>query len=245
MWANPIIITALLAALFTVDSTAPQYKNRQYYEARGDIVWEVPTQEQIIALTFDDGPDPADTPAILDLLKQYEAKATFFVIGTRVEAYPELAKREIADGHEIANHSYHHRYFTRRIGGDRVYEDISQAERVIVDTTGRKPSLFRPPGGFYGDNVVDAAKRSGYQVIMWSWHQNTRDWDTPGVKKIVDTVLNNAHNGDIILFHDYVEGQTQTVDALKQVLPELKNRGFRFVTVSELLTFRKTADGKH
>ncbi|UUZ83363.1 hypothetical protein LJK88_05540 [Paenibacillus sp. P26] len=77
----------------------------------------------------------------------------------------------------------------------------------------------------------------GYTIVMWSWHQDTKDWSTPGVSKIVDKVLSNARNGDIVLFHDYVEGQTQTVEALKQILPELHNRGYRFITVSELLAY--------
>jgi peptidoglycan/xylan/chitin deacetylase (PgdA/CDA1 family) len=76
---------------------------------------------------------------------------------------------------------------------------------------------------------------------MWSWHQDTRDWDTPGVNKIVNKVLKNARNGDIILFHDHVEGKTQTIDALKRILPQLKERGFRFVTVSELLTYQRSS----
>jgi polysaccharide deacetylase family sporulation protein PdaB len=237
---NLLIITALTATLMNHTEAAPQNKNRSYYEARGEIVWEVPTKEKIIALTFDDGPDPVDTPAILDLLKKYDAKATFFAVGKRVEMYPELAKREILEGHEIANHTYDHSYFHKRIAVEKIEADIQKAESIILNTTGKKPSLFRPPGGFYGDNVVNASKKAGYLVVMWSWHQDTEDWNTPGVNKIVNKVLNNARKGDIVLFHDYVEGKTQTIEALKKVLPELKSRGFRFVTVSELLTFRKS-----
>ncbi len=236
-----LVATALLSAtLLNHVQAAPQNKNREYYEARGDIVWEVPSDEKIIALTFDDGPDPADTPAILDLLKQYEAKATFFVVGKRVEMYPELAKREIVEGHEIANHTYSHSYFRKRMGGEKIKNEILKAEQAIFTTTGEKPHLFRPPGGYYSENVVDASKKNGYLVVMWSWHQDTEDWNKPGVNKIVNKVLKNARNGDIVLFHDYVEGKSQTLEALKQVLPELKERGYRFVTVSELLTFRKS-----
>nr|WP_229725520.1 polysaccharide deacetylase family protein [Paenibacillus abyssi] len=220
-------------------SAAPLNKGRQYFEARGEIVWEVPTDEKLIALTFDDGPDSMDTPAILDLLGQYNAKATFFVVGKRVEKYPELVKREIVEGHEIANHTYNHMYFNKGVNAEKIQEEIKKAERLIFNITGQKPSLFRPPGGFYNEMVVSASIKSDYQIVMWSWHQDTRDWSTPGVNAIVNKVLKNARNGDIILFHDYVEGQTQTIEALEQILPELKNRGFQFVTVSELLTHRK------
>jgi polysaccharide deacetylase family sporulation protein PdaB len=222
----------------------PLNKNRFYFEKRGDIVWEVPLEEKIIALTFDDGPDPSDTPAILDLLKQFDAKATFFVVGKKVEMYPELAKREIMEGHEIANHTYSHSYFNERMPEEKIQNEILKAEQIILKTTGQKPNLFRPPGGYYSENVVLAAKKSGYLVVMWSWHQDSKDWNTPGVNKIVKSVLKKTQNGDIILLHDYVEGKTQTIDALKQILPKLKERGFRFVTVSELLTHRKSTTVK-
>nr|WP_235941544.1 polysaccharide deacetylase family protein [Paenibacillus puerhi] len=213
---------------------------RAYFEERGEIVWEVPSEEKVIALTFDDGPDETDTPAILDLLKQYDAKATFFVIGKRVEQFPELVKREMREGHEIANHTYSHMYFTKKISESKIEEQLSKAEHAIADVTGQKTKLFRPPGGYYSERVVRAAKKAGYLVVMWSWHQDTEDWNTPGVNKIVKKVLDHAHNGDIVLFHDHVEGRTQTVEALKQILPELQARGYRFVTVSELLTYRKS-----
>lgn len=231
----------LMTTLLQQDLQEPQKKGRDYYEARDEIVWEVPTHEKIIALTFDDGPDPTDTPAILDLLKLYDAKATFFVVGKRVELYPELARREIREGHEIANHTYSHRYFNKRILEHKIREEIGKAEQTIVHATGQKPTLFRPPGGFYSQNVVNASLESGYKVVMWSWHQDTEDWNIPGVGKIVKKVLGNARNGDIILFHDYVEGKTQTVDALKEILPQLKERGYHFVTVSQLLTHQKSA----
>lgn len=235
-----IVVACLMFTLWGHAEAQPQSKGRHYYEARGDIVWEVPTDEKIIALTFDDGPDPADTPEILDLLNQYEAKATFFVIGQRVERYPDLVKRELREGHEIANHTYSHPYFQKRIPGEKVQDEILKAEQTILDTTGLKPNLFRPPGGYYGENLVNASKKSGYLVVMWSWHQDTEDWNRPGVAKIVNKVLTNARNGDIILFHDYVEGKSQTIEALKQILPQLKERGYRFVTVSKLLDSRKS-----
>jgi polysaccharide deacetylase family sporulation protein PdaB len=232
-------MVAIGIALFQSAAWAMPRKDREYYEARGEIVWEVPTKEKVIALTFDDGPDPEETPLILDLLKQYQVKATFFLVGNKVERYPELVRRELSEGHELANHTYHHTYFSRNIAPAKIVKDITQAEEIIFKTTGQKCHLFRPPGGFYNEKLVKIAKQKGYMVVMWSWHQDTKDWSAPGVNKIVDKVLNNAQNGNIVLFHDYAEGQTQTLDALKIILPELVQRGYRFVTVSELLTYSK------
>jgi polysaccharide deacetylase family sporulation protein PdaB len=238
--ANSLLITALLAGTQIHIQDAPVKKNRFYYEKQGDIVWEVPMDEKIIALTFDDGPDPEDTPIILDLLKKYEVKSTFFVVGKKVEMYPDLARREALEGHELANHTYNHLYFNNQMSEGKIHNEIIKAEQTILKKTGQKPTLFRPPGGIYSERVIQVARKSGYQIIMWSWHQDSRDWDRPGVSKIVNSVLQKTRNGDIVLLHDYVEGNTQTIAALKQILPQLKKRGYSFVTVSELLTYRKS-----
>lgn len=228
-----LAVCSLLSAGFAV----PAGKGRDYYEARKEIVWEVPTEEKVIALTFDDGPDPVHTPRILDLLREYEARATFFVVGKRVEQYPELVVREMAEGHEIANHTYSHRFFTRNDSASEMAGEIRKAEEIIRKVTGHTPRLFRPPGGYYSEQLVRVSNASRYLVVLWSWHQDTKDWSKPGVRKIVGKVLNNARNGDIVLFHDFVRGKSQTTTALEQILPELKRRGYRFVTVSELLHY--------
>ncbi|WP_244163235.1 polysaccharide deacetylase family protein [Paenibacillus pectinilyticus] len=235
-----IAILSICFVLLQPAAHAAPKKDRAYYEGRGDVVWEIPTSEKKIALTFDDGPDPADTPLILDLLKQYNAKATFFVIGNKVEKYPDIARREVLEGHEIANHTYSHKYFRKNIPSETIQKEILDAENAIIQATSVKPRLFRPPGGFYNENVIHVSKNAGNLVIMWSWHQDTEDWQTPGIYKIVNKVSKNTRNGDIILFHDYVEGKTQTIAALKQILPLLKERGYEFVTVSELLTYRNS-----
>jgi polysaccharide deacetylase family sporulation protein PdaB len=248
MWTVSIQIllsaALLLAGFQTQLSTAPK-KGRPYFEKRGEVVWEVPTEEKVIALTFDDGPDPEDTPQILDLLQQYGAKATFFIIGKKAEQYPELVKREAAEGHELANHTYQHTYFNGSINESNVRNELSRTEEVINKITGQKSRLFRPPGGYYSEPLVRIARQEGYMVVMWSWHINTMDWDTPGVERIIQRVLNNARNGDIVLFHDYVEGKTQTIEALQRILPVLQNRGYQFVTISDLLTYSKTRPVKH
>ncbi|GED71345.1 polysaccharide deacetylase family sporulation protein PdaB [Brevibacillus reuszeri] len=229
-----LIFCILLTTVSHDPVSAREEKDRDYYETRGDIVWEVPTDSKVIALTFDDGPDSVYTPQIVELLKQYHAKATFFVVGSRVKANPEVARLLAKEEHELANHTYTHPDM-RRISSKKLMDEVLKTQQTIYDTTGVRPQLFRPPGGYYSESVVNVAKQAGALVIMWSWHQDTRDWSDPGVNKIVNKVLRNARNGDIVLFHDYGGNRRQTVQALKQILPELQRRGYQFVTVSELM----------
>lgn len=242
--AVSLFCASLCPAPYTNTAQAASYaspaptKGRTYYEERGDIVWEVPTHRKVIALTFDDGPDESKTPAILDLLKQYDAKATFFVVGSRVENLPDIVKREREEGHDVGNHTFHHPSF-QHISRNKALSEMDQGQASIVQATGLGTHLFRPPGGSYTDTLVKLSKEKGQQMILWSWQQDTLDWRRPGVHHIASKVLRNARNGDIVLMHDYVHNSTQTVDALKIILPELKKRGFTFVTVSELLANRK------
>ncbi|AIQ56487.1 polysaccharide deacetylase family protein [Paenibacillus borealis] len=210
-------------------------KNRYYYEERGDMIWEVQTSQKLIALTFDDGPDPIETDGILEVLHQYNAKCTFFAIGKRIAAYPEVARRVINEGHELANHTYNHVYFKTPVSGQQIQEELELAEKEIVKVSGKHSSLFRPPGGMYDETMIDVSNNMGLKPVLWSWHQDTRDWNRPGVWSISSRVIRNAKSGDIVLFHDHVHGQSQTKEALKIILPELEKQGFRFVTVSELI----------
>ncbi|WP_254778267.1 polysaccharide deacetylase family protein [Paenibacillus sp. cl141a] len=213
-------------------------KGRDYYEERGEIVWEVPTQNKVIALTFDDGPDKHNTVQILDLLKRYDAKATFFVVGSRVEKHPDIVARELQEGHEIGNHSYTHPPF-HNINVTKLSSELNQTQDAIYQATGMKTVLFRPPGGSYNETIVRTSKDLGMLTVLWSWHQDTLDWRKPGVNRIVRKVLDNARNGDIVLMHDFVPSSTQTVEALKVILPELQKRGYSFVTVSELMSYHE------
>ncbi|CAI6028472.1 Peptidoglycan-N-acetylglucosamine deacetylase [Paenibacillus sp. JJ-100] len=233
-----LLIVMMLSSLSSSAYAKPVQKNRQYYEERGEIVWEVPTQNKLIALTFDDGPDPVQTPEILAILKQYQAKATFFVLGKWAEKYPNIIKQEQLEGHEIANHTFAHTYAVRSTVASQYMKDIEAAEASIVEAGVERPLLFRPPGGYYNEMVINAAKQKGYTIILWSWHQDTRDWALPGVSAIVSKVLKNAHNGDIVLFHDKIVGKSHTIDALRKILPKLQEQGYQFVTVSELLAVK-------
>ncbi|EFM10076.1 polysaccharide deacetylase [Paenibacillus curdlanolyticus YK9] len=232
--AFTVICIGTVAAANTAFA-APIRKDRFYYEKRGEVVWEVPTDRPMIALTFDDGPNPKQTNEILDVLKQYEAKCTFFVVGKRVEAYPDVARRIVGEGHEIANHTYHHIYFQSSSSERQVQQELELAEQAINQATGQHSVLFRPPGGMFDEKLVSVANHMGLKPVIWSWHQDTKDWVRPGVYRITSRVLRNAHHGDIVLFHDFVAGKSQTKEALETILPELHKRGYQFVTVSELM----------
>jgi peptidoglycan-N-acetylglucosamine deacetylase len=236
-WKKSAIL--LILATLPVTVAAAPNRGRKYYESTGEMIWEIPTEEKVIALTFDDGPDPDNTAHILDLLKQYNGKGTFFLIGEKVKRNPELAKRAFEEGHELANHTYHHLFLSNR-SYHKLEKEITDTENGIIEATGKKPTLFRPPGGIYNDNLISLARKHGYLVIMWSWHQDTKDWSRPGVRKIVSRVLDNLNNGNIVLFHDYVEGGSQTIEALKLILPELQKQGYRLVTVSDLILYKKS-----
>ncbi|MED1791973.1 polysaccharide deacetylase family protein [Brevibacillus nitrificans] len=239
---------ALLVPSMNGSALARNQHDREYYETRGEIVWEVPTNTKVMALTFDDGPDPEYTLQIAELLKQYNAKGTFFVVGSRAQAFPEVVRQLASEQHELANHTYSHPD-VRRISSERLQTEMEKTQEAIFQSTGIRPQLFRPPGGYYSDAVVNIAKKAGFLVVMWSWHQDTRDWSDPGVQKIVNKVLNNARNGDIVLFHDYGGDRKQTVQALRKILPELHKQGYQFVTVSEMMRLygktKKVGQGEH
>lgn len=230
-----VMFTISLLTMTTAESAQKQTikKDRSYYKSLG-VIWNVPTKQKVIALTFDDGPNPRYTPQILNLLKKYHAKATFFVTGYRANKYPGLVKREVMNGHIIGNHTYNHPNIAR-LSLDKIREELTKSDELIFSITKQKPQLFRPPYGFYDEKVIRASKQAGYTVVLWSLRQDTLDWKRPGVQNIVKKVVSNIRNGDIILFHDHIQRSSQTVQALKQILPILQNKGYKFVTVSELL----------
>ncbi len=208
-------------------------KGRPYYEKKGYVLWDIKTEEKVIALTFDDGPHATYTPQIMDLLAQYDAKATFFVIGERAEKFPNIITQLDDEGHEIANHTYTHPH---KNTPESLEEELKKTNEVIHDITGTYPLLYRPVGGSYNESIINTAVQNGYKVIMWSWHQDTEDWKRPGVRSIVSKVVSGVAPGNIILFHDAGGDRSQTVKALEEILPALQKKGYKFVTVSELMT---------
>lgn len=184
-----------------------------------------------IALTFDDGPHPSYTYRILDILDRYGVKATFFMIGTNVEYYPEVAKEVLRRGHEIGNHTYSHHRLTQ-MDGPTLTEELKKCEAVMEKTLGHRPTLFRPPEGVVSEAVKSCADCRGYTVVLWS--VDTRDWETKETGAIVNHVMREVKPGAIVLMHDYT-AHSKTPEALEVVLPRLLDEGYEPVTVSRLL----------
>ncbi|HYK72852.1 MAG TPA: polysaccharide deacetylase family protein [Pseudoneobacillus sp.] len=229
-----VVLICFLFYSFDCVYASPIYK-RGKFEKTGHVFWDIRTKEKLIALTFDDGPDPVYTTQILNLLEKYDAKATFFVIGVEAERYPEIIKRQSKEGHEIANHTYRH-HFKDNFNKDKLESELNKAGKVIEDLTGKAPSLFRPIAGYYDERIVNTAIETGYEVILWSWHQDTKDWSRPGVSKITKDVISDTKPGDIVIFHDAGGDRSQTVKALENILEVLYKEGFKCVTVSEMLS---------
>lgn len=182
-----------------------------------------------IALTFDDGPHEKVTPRILASLKEYDAKATFFMLAPKVEYNPELALQVADEGHEIANHTNTH-VNLNAVKGKRIKQEVQNSQHRIEKAIGIKPTTFRPPYGEYNQTVIKYAIESDQQVILWSI--DTLDWKNRNAKSIYNIVKQQARPNSIILFHDIHE---PTADALPKVLKFLSDQGYEFVTVSELL----------
>jgi peptidoglycan-N-acetylglucosamine deacetylase len=197
-----------------------------------------------LAITFDDGPDPEWTPKILDILKEKHVHATFFVIGENAGIWPELVKREYAEGNAVGNHTYTHPNF-EEISQTQVRWELNLTQRLIGSILGVKSILFRPPYGIdhepeYAEEVAQLpyAQAMGYLII--GQKIDTHDWEQPGgkqipAKEIINNALSQADDGNIILLHDSGGDRSQTVIALPQIIDDLRQQGYEFVSVPELL----------
>jgi peptidoglycan/xylan/chitin deacetylase (PgdA/CDA1 family) len=183
-----------------------------------------------VALTFDDGPMPGVTDRILDELKRRGLHATFFMLGERIAAAPELARRVVAEGHVVANHTYTHPRLTE-LPDARVAEEIDRTQAIMREVLGVTPTFFRPPFGALRPSHAALLAERGLRVVMWS--VDPRDWSRPGEAEIVRGVLEEAQAGSIILCHDF---DAQTASALSGILDGLNERGLSPVTLPELLT---------
>ncbi len=185
---------------------------------------------QKIALTFDDGPDPNYTPQVLDILKKYNAKATFFLIGKNIKQYPNLAERIVGEGHTVGNHSFSHSQTIDFKNQNGWLKELEETDLEIMKITGKKPKFFRPPYGVTTPHLAGALKKSGHTTVGWS--QRTYDTMSISPLKINEKILKNFKSGDIILLHDSHEN---IVPLLEQLLPEIERKNLSFATVNELI----------
>jgi peptidoglycan/xylan/chitin deacetylase (PgdA/CDA1 family) len=186
----------------------------------------------MIALTFDDGPYPRATVSILNTLKKYNCVATFFVLGNRVPNYKNIIQRMADEGNEIGNHSYNHKQLTT-LTPKELKDQINKTQKAVFDVVGSEPKALRPTYGSYDEKLRSAI---GMPIILWSI--DPQDWKIKDAKKISDHILARVKDGDIVLMHDIFEA---TAEAVETLVPELLNRGFQLVTVSELYELRGEA----
>ena len=186
---------------------------------------ETAQKNKQVALTFDDGPEPKVTTQILETLKKYDAKATFFMLGSRVEYYPEIAKDVQAAGHELGNHTWNHPNLVKA-NAKKITDEINNTSTIIEEVTGQKATLFRPPYGSFNDTV---SEKSDLPIILWD--VDTLDWKHRNPGQLLAAVKKSTRDGSVILMHDIHQS---TADGLEAVLAYLKEEGYVFVTVSEL-----------
>ncbi|MBM0064536.1 polysaccharide deacetylase family protein [Alkalicoccobacillus gibsonii] len=221
----------------TVDSNEPTPNSILAKEYPETVFFSGGKQTKEIALTFDDGPDPRVTSDLLDVLKEEDVPATFFLLGARAKAYPELVRRTHNEGHLIGNHGYWHNPIIQ-LSDKQARFEIEQTQQVIEQIIGVKTSLYRPPFGLLNEQKVEVVKDLGYSIILWS--VDTEDWKASPPDQIVETVLETVKPGAIILHHDGSNWDTDltgTVTAVKKEISELKKQGYTFVTVDDLLEF--------
>lgn len=182
-----------------------------------------------IALTFDDGPS-IYTEKIIELLKEYDVNATFFILGNKVEMYKDVLKKSIEYGNEIGNHSYNHKWLIK-LDDESIKNQIDKTQEIIKNALGYTPTLFRPTYGSLNENVK---KDTNLKIILWN--VDTLDWKYKNVNSIVKRATKNLKDGNIILMH---ETYKRSYEALKKIIPIVKEKGFTFVTISELEEIRK------
>lgn len=232
-WA--IVVACALVVVVGGAFTLFEVSKSRTFQFFGTLVNRVETTEKVVALTFDDGPDPAGTQAILDTLRSRRVPATFFLIGRDIAAHPDLAHAIAAAGHEIGNHSFSHE---RMIGVTPAWvADEVEATDALIRTTGYTGEiLFRPPNGkklFALPHYLASHNRT---TIMWDVEPDSDG--TPDAAAVVSTTLNQVRPGSIVLLHAMYASREQTRRAIAPIVDGLKERGYRFATVSQLIASR-------
>ncbi|KEK24154.1 peptidoglycan-N-acetylglucosamine deacetylase [Bacillus gaemokensis] len=196
-----------------------------------------PFNKAEVALTFDDGPDLVFTPQILDKLKSYGVKGTFFLLGENAEKYPNVVKRIANEGHTVGNHTYNHPNLAK-VSDEEYRNQIVKTEEILRKLTGYAPKFIRPPYGEILEKQLEWATKQNFMILQWS--VDTVDWKGVSAEKITNIVLGNAFPGSVILQHSTPGGNLQgSVDALDRIIPQLKAKGSRFVSLPSMFNTSK------
>jgi len=220
------IIILVLIGILIIEKNV---KSTFMFEKKDIPIYSVETKDKKIAITFDTSWGVDNTKPILDVLKKEDVKATFFLIGKWVEAYPQDARLIASMGHEIGNHSDSHQEFTK-LSKEQILREINSADAKIMGVTGIKTSLFRFPEGTYNSNSVKVVEATNHKCIQWD--ADSIDWKNEGYQIEYNRVIKNIKNGSIILFHNSGKYTPQTVDML---IKKLKSQGYSFMKVSDLI----------
>lgn len=214
-----------------------KYSNLCFYLNRYQkCLYKVTTDQKVVALTVDDGPDPRYTPEILDLLKEKRTPATFFLVGQKAQKYPYLVHRELIEGHELGNHTFSHPVLTA-INNGEIISEHNEGRRLIKQVSGIETKYFRPPRGQLDKALYEAAVNNGEIIIMWTLAVENRRTPTPQL--MAKRIINKVTPGTIILLHDGILDRTRSVKTLPIIIDGLKNKGYRFVTISELIRLQE------
>ena len=227
LWISGLLLVGAGAIVWT----APTWLIDAIAERYPGCVYRVSTRDRIVALTLDDGPDSVSTPLILAQLRKHGAHATFFLISERVRGQEQLVRSIVAEGHELGNHFTHQRP-SIRLGLQQFEEDLLLAHGVLRNFG--KPTWARPASGWYTQQMVDVMRRHGYRCALGSVYP----FDTafPSVSWAIRYILRNSRPGAIVVLHDGGRRGHRTAQVLAAVLPELRKRGYRVVSLSDLLS---------
>lgn len=226
------IITGTAVALGLAGGYYAAYSIRS--QILGKTIWRGKTDSEAIALTFDDGPSE-DTESILNVLREYDVKATFFMVGSQVERLPDVARRVVREGHQIGNHSLSHSIYLYQ-APSATRRELEESQQVIVRVTGVTPTVARPPCGVRTPAYFAAAHRLGLKTIQWT--VAGFDWKPISAKEIAENVLKEVLPGSIVLLHDgddtLKSKRVETVRALPMIIEGVRSRNLRITTLKEL-----------
>ncbi len=201
---------------------------------RNQVIYRAPVRQRAIALTFDDGPHPVYTPEILQILRDHHAVATFFVTGRHAQQYPGLIRSIVAEGSALGNHTYTHPHDYLADSPAAMLREMDACEAVLRRLTGKPSHLFRPPLGRVDREVLETTRLRGYEVVLWTVCGDHHDAPTPEL--MAQRLIAHAVPGAILLLHDGTyASRWKDVEATRLALPALARRGYRFVTVPQLL----------
>ncbi len=226
MWVGIIFILAAIYWLWFSPTS----------QVFGRFDYRLPTTKKIVALTFDDGPNPPYTNTLLDVLQKHQVRATFFLVGKNLEKYPEIGKKIVADGHQIGNHTYSHS-FSKNFNAKSIMRDIEINQNCIEKILGQRPTLFRPPWLFRQPRLLQYVRRNNLVPVSGTFGSE-REIFQPPARSMAKRALQQLRPGAILIFHDGYNAsgsnRAETVAAIDLLISLIKARGFTFVTLESL-----------